>query len=1194
MKPNERQQLAIDANGKELLISASAGTGKTSSMCKRIVHRVARAENPLSLDRMLIVTYTVAASADMRRQLTKTLRDELVEEKDEKRRNRLKEQIRLLPSAQICTIDSFCLDLVRCHFNRLELSPRVRIIGKAEALRVKRRAMKKAMDELYENDDGTFTDLVDGFLNNYSDRELPDKLIDICAFFDNEQEGIDCLTALADRIDREKDLPFSEGLAGKTIAAKNRETLGFYQKEFERFAEFLRTASFSAGEIKNKDADLLLCERLISYVRELSEKAGDPAAFAESAALYNGGTLKKLDRAEYERFKYVKERFSKLFGKQSALKIDFDFSSRRETLEQEAKDLRLLHTLFEKYEKEQEKQKRALSVLEFSDVERFALRLLFENGEKTDLARSLAEDYDEIYVDEYQDVNPLQNRIFEALSRGNRYLVGDVKQSIYRFRGACPTIFSELRETYPMVGEQSAEREGKGRIFFEENYRCSPPIVGFVNFVCRRILNFCTDMTYRDEDDLVCSRKPDESGYIPAYKPAICLLTKNSPLFDADRTECFEAAYTARCIKALINGGVNGKDIAILVNRTKKMPELKRAFAKEGIPLDVTMHKGFFTHPEVIVLRCVLEMLNNPTNDIYLAGAMKSPVFGFTLDELLRIRRAGGKKKLYAALLAYYDQTRDEKCGKLLSFITDRRQKAKEWTADKLVFDIMQSCSLIQLLSYSQSESRRQEIKDNILYFYDLVRTLSADCVGEIGKVLSRIADMANEDDAGDGKSTVVTDGHVRLMTMHSSKGLEFPVCWLYGCAGALEKGGEKIDKSKDFGVTFQIKDKRFPQFRLKSENYTANRILCRANEKSEAMRLIYVALTRAKDRLFISGTVSDKTVSSLDKLAQLSDSGRAAADLCGSHLDLILLASDGGREGADVFLDEYPFDTNTLLTGEKKEPEKEDPEELSRIRRQLEERLDFAYPHEGAVDLPAKLAVSVLYPGILDENGEQETPDETADSILNKGESARVRKPRFILEKEGINANDSPALRGSATHAFMQFCDFGAFEKESFDEAFRKESQRLKEQKFLDEATLKRVEKKGVERFFGSELYKMIMRADRKRFYREQRFMIALPAADFTSDEEKKAGLEGEEMLVQGVIDGFFEAEDGRIVLFDYKTDHFKKEELRDPAACERILIERHKLQLSYYKEAVRRMLGRQVDLCCIYSFALSKEIRL
>ncbi len=1180
---NRGQKDAVYTRGKDLMVSASAGTGKTFSLCMRILEELRQKEHPASVDRMLIVTFTRAAAADMRRKLTKELKTACESESDPEIRAHLKKQKSLLPGARIGTIDSFYLEMVTAHFDALGIPPRIRLANRTEMISVKQRLMKDAMARMYKGRHGKdFERLVGNMIKGYRDNKLIDTFIDIYEKTENRVEGAACLKAAAEEMEAEAELPFAKGLHGAVIVRRNKNIFGFFVRVYRRFLDLYAIENGKAFDVVREE---------LALWEQCEELSNDPLALL---AVLSGADTKRLqfskefhDDPEVEFLKTVRDFAKEFIRSEATLYLDTDLSRYREFFKDSARLTDCLFQLLSLYGEMLFEQKKKKGVMEFSDVARMTYNLLYtSNGEKSEIALKLSEEIDELYIDEYQDVNELQDRIFLALSKKNRFIVGDVKQSIYRFRGACPDIFNGLRESYADICEKGSST---GKIFLRENYRSSVAVLSFVNACIGPLMRLETDIHYMPEDDLV----PGKSVSGPL--PAICYVYESDPMWEDKKRA--EAVYTAKSLKKILQSGVNAQDVAILVRSNKSIPIVREALEKEGISTECSYEDGFFDNPEILLLRCLVEAVDNPTKDICLAGMMKSPIFGFTLDELTAIRREGRGESLFSALNDYTGQTEDARCQRVLSFISAYRKKAQEYPADTLIFRMMDELMILPLLTADKDTEEAQRIRNNILAFYDIVRGIAAGGERNLGKIVLRLEDMAKSQKTETNGTPGDAAGKVRIMTIHASKGLEFQVCWLYG-AGKSIFGANRAELDPKLGYSFGLQDEEIPWLQNKTAVQSACAVKSREESVNEELRLLYVALTRAVSQLYISCAVSENTLANLKRMENYPMLDFYLLEKNSSYIKWIKMALGHGAGLYREFFDELPaieapakeeqserkdaefgesLDGNCVKTPT--EPSEEKDCELECL---FEKRLNFIYPHRASVDLPAKKAVSALHPSVLDDGEEQQEIQEV-QTVPKRGVC-----PKFYLAKKGLEDESDYAVRGSATHAFMQFCNFETLEKEGFE----KEVKRLVDQNFLSWPVAKAVEKRAVENFLKSRLFKSLKEA--KKVFREQRFMIALPAREFTSIEAKKEELGEEKLLIQGVIDCFFVDSAGKLVLFDYKTDHFSSEERKDIMGCEKILRDRHTEQLEYYREAVRRMMGRPVDRCCIYSFSLNKEVEI
>lgn len=1179
--PNKGQHAAIYTRGKELLVSASAGAGKTKSLCWRIVTRLADQETPSSLARMLVVTFTKAAAAEMRKRIGEYIRIELKDAAargDEKTVQHLKKQLLLLPLAKISTIDSFCLEVVRNNFEKLDISPGVRVADGSELQEIKERIMRRCMGVLYDEDPSLMGQLTDGLLTVYADDKLPEELVRFYEQTLSEPGGYTLLDKAARIVEEDAKKTYFESFCGGVCGEKTLQELAFFIEEYEYYLSFLE------GDAENTAQYAFVKKELDELIGLRTLFLKDPEEYCRYLQEYDLARFKgaKGGAKQSEYFKLLRKNAKSYIESKKKQRIDYDLSDSPRLLGESAQLLRLYARLFALYEGQLREKKRKMGVIEFSDILLFTEKLFYdEQGEKTDLARETALEFDEIYIDEFQDVNGLQEKIFLALSEKNRFLVGDVKQSIYGFRGACPDIFSSMRDRFPSVETEGAQ----GKIFLTENYRSNEGVLRFVNSTCGRLLSLCTDMSYFKEDDLVAGKKSAQT-----ILPHICLISggkNNEFLSDAQDKE---AEYTARCIKELIDAGRAPCDIAVLVRSRGQKPErIAAALEKYGVKAAIEKGSSFFEAPEILLVCALLEAIDKPTDDIALAAIMKSPIFGFTMEELTKIRLAQGKKgSLFASVCAYGARTGEEQVCRVPAFLAEYRELSMELTVEKLLWRLYDDLSLLSLLCVGEEEERAEQIGGNLLYFYDMASAFTANSQGRLGAFLAQISYLSQKGKGVESERADAPADAVQVMTFHGSKGLEFPVCWLYGCGDRLALSGKSIPFDRTLGPRFPLVDRE--QGILSSKNALYHAIETRAREKglNEELRLLYVAMTRAVEELYISGSAS-KDLLSLFEVSECIKTKRGHPELMGtpSYLSFIACALGKDRGNCQIHIDSFPWQIREW----KEEASLQDfmeqtdaPRVLTERAQQLlacyRDRLSFNYPYEDAVSLPAKLAVSKLSPDIFDEEKEEE------QELLYSVEEDIV--PLFYADQGKETHTATSAQIGTATHAFMQFCSFERVEAWGVGA----ELSHLTREKYLDARTAGLVEEGAVAAFFESALYHRLKHA--RQIYREKRFLYELPADQFSSETQKKSALFGETVVVQGVIDCFFEDEEGRLVLFDYKTDHFSKEQLRDPEGCVRILRARHAQQLTYYKKAVEQLTGRAVDETLVYSFALGKAVSM
>ena len=905
----------------------------------------------------------------------------------------------------------------------------------------------------------------------------------------------------------------------------------------------------------------------------------------------------ELSAAKELRDEFKKER-EKLAAKFCSLNAE---QIRRNQLDTAAV-LRKLHTLLTLFGNRFAAEKRKRSLVDFNDLERMAARLLIgSDGQPTEIALSTASHYYEIYIDEYQDVNSLQDSIFTAVSHNNRFMVGDVKQSIYAFRGAEPDIFQSYRGEFARADDDEAP-PAKGRtVFLSDNFRCDKPVIEFANLVSQRIFtNGSGSLPYYPEDDLVHSKNASELG-----TPVQLRLIDGSEGEDDDPDDVSlrEAEYIASEIKKLLKDGVksDGKpikpsDIAILMRSAKAHSDaFAEVFERESIPFYNNVSGDFFENAEILLALCLLNVIDNPTRDIYLAGLLKSPLYGFTLDELILIRRHTSDGSLYDALRAYTADKKFAKGERFLSALAEYRRRAEGLPVDKLIWYLYTDTGLPALV-YGGDDQQSKRRRANLTLLYEYARRFEASSfkglynfIRYINDILENKAQLETAKIYGDSSETV------KLMTIHQSKGLEFTVVFLCGCGKRFNEADLKanIVVERSLGIAPKLADSTgFARYDTPVRQAIAKKLA--DSQLDEEMRVLYVALTRAKERLYVTGMVKEPQ-KLLDKA--YNEAPRLSRSLImrnGGYLRWMLLAAanyelTAGEKPYEIEIipaktetDEICAPTDPAANADETFSASDSP--LEDFRRLVSERFDFAYPRSRAAKLPAKLSVSDLYPTVLDDDGSAKLESEPDQPI-----TAKV--PLFLSADADSSASASE--RGTATHLFMQFCDFSFFDRRSPEELpalVSDECARLLERRFITPRIASLINQRQLVRFFKSRVFAEICASP--RVYREHRFNVRLAAGDFTADPTLADELRGEAILVQGVIDCFWENPDGSLTLLDYKTDFIPRDMPR--AEAERMLLDRHRLQLSYYRAACARVSAKKIARTLIFSFGLGYEIEL
>ncbi len=1154
------QQKAIETRDKTLLVSAAAGSGKTSTLTERIIRSITDEKIRADLSRMLIVTFTRASAADMKRKISEALSDAIAQDPENRH---LANQMMLLESAKICTIDSFYFDLVKSNATSLGIPENLRIADSSEISLLYRAEMEALIDFFYEKEPD-FADFMENFTTIGNAESAINTFLSIYQNLLSYQDGIHLLSQYEAQLREAATKDFLETVYGETAKAQSLAALHY-------MSNILQSA---VNWFENANNPKLITNYLPAFLADLAVvKTAETAISADSyeeakicLEQYEPLSLKAVKDLDEDsaRYKALRDTVKKLIPSLGKKYFAFAPDEISLLMKKTADVTHMLYLFLSEFDNRIFAEKMTSNLCDFADIRRFALKLsVKENGEPTDLALSYRERFDEIYIDEYQDVDEVQDLIFRSLSKPRgRFMVGDIKQSIYGFRGANPSVFAGYKKSFPLLGENEGDTAS---IFMSNNFRCDKTVVDFSNLVFSYLFSGCGEsIGYTPEDDLIFSKRTDSAPH-----KVVLALTANeetkedSPLKPPYDEAAWIAAEITRLVKEETKADgtpIRYEDITVMMRAKSDLAILKEVFERFDIPCQSGEEVNFFENPDVLLMLAFLTTIDNPRRDISLAGVLRSPFFGFSMDELIAIRQ-NGECSLYDELLSVSEEegALPQKCRDFLKTLGAWRHKAMTLPTSKLLKTLYRDMSVMSL-SGSKSE--------NLLRLYEYARSYESGIFKGLNSFVSYVNELIARDtklESSEGQSSA---NAVSIITIHHSKGLEFPVCFLYGCGKKFNSSSrENLKFDTVLGIGLKLHDESgFGQIDTPVRRAIMDRRA--AAEREEEMRVLYVAFTRARERLYLTAAISDpsKLKMRAENLAIFSSAYSILA--ANSFLDWIMASLYGKNTEEILTTVEVPklHILPRLTTTQETENPDVDPDLLKMLR----DRFTFEYPYKHISELPAKLSVSKLYPTVLDE---------TEDLVLSD--------ESFLLPESLVSTkNATAAERGTATHTVLQFCNFDFAKKYGIKE----ELARLCEHKFIDPKIADIVNLGQLNRFFESKLFDRIQRA--KKIWREQRFNILLPAAEFTND--KKALLDGETIAVQGVIDLFFEEANGDIVLVDYKTDYLTPEELKDPDLALKKLAERHGQQLNYYAKAISLMCSKEPKEKLIYSLPLADTISL
>ena len=1206
-KWTDSQLDAINTRDRTLLVSAAAGSGKTATLTERIISSVLDENDPINIEDMLIVTYTRAAVGELRERIGKAVKKALKERPNDER---LERQLHMLPSAKISTIDAFCADILRANAERVGINPSFRVPDSAEAQLLAENILAGLLEAIYEGElpevatPKELDALTDCLAQARKQNELPKIIHKIYSSTLNALEGVGAIGMLVDEFDPEKFAGVENTGFGRYCIDRLGELISHYSRVFRdmrseisaiggkyaKVIDMIDDALALIDTLKSKSAYTDIRDVLISYEFKRAASVSDKDPLPP---------IKIMRKAFKEDIEKIRDDF--FLHPEEEWRIAYGGLYRQ---------FNVLYRVIKEFDRLFRQEKTRRGMCEFSDVERLTYECLWQDGEKTDVAKEQAKLYKAIYIDEYQDVNSLQNKIFEAISTDtNRFMVGDIKQSIYEFRSANPKIFAGMKKSFPPLktkGDYPA-----ASIFMSNNFRCDEGVIDFVNDVFDRIFHYLREsIGYVEGDRLTFSKVYDHEK--PAYVyPQVCLVPSFATS-DPRRALIGENTdlvpeVVSRKIKELLEDGhldngekIQPRHIAIILRNVKnKGVKYARELAKLGIPTALAENERFFINPDVLLVLCLLNSIDNPHKDVYLAGLMCSPIYSFKLGDVALIRKLAPADTLYDSLVKYAEESEDgERVRRFLDKLSAYRLMSEGMPTDKLLMRLYHETGLLAL------SSSKKESKDNLMLLYEHARKFESGSFKGLYNFISYVNQLTGRESDFDKREAPGECDAVRIITAHGSKGLEYPVVFFAGGTKSFKKSGDSMEEPRfeyeeGFGMGMFLRtESGLARVRNATKNVIKSYRLRKKIE--EEARVLYVILTRARERLYVVGGVKADIDSFDAEVAAAREylseySVYKIPNLLGMVLEAkafdYKLPTEFLREPPVVFTDKaYELIENGETLDTDAEDERDDTEQSNAeavapvdVLAQLKERFFFEYPLDHLTRLPGKLSVSKLYPTILDGSDEFAVKlDDGEEKTEQNEEEKRAYLPKF-RSKEDVNLS---AERGIATHMLLQFCSLERLKKEGA----KAELSALKFGGFLSEKDAELVRIKEVESFRNSRLIEDMMAA--KTIHRELRFNVKLPASDFTDDEELKRLYTDERVLVQGVIDCLYEDAEGEYHLVDYKTDRLTPEERMDKQKAREKLFSKHSLQLSYYAKAVELIFGKYPKTVEVYSLPLGDTV--
>ena len=1226
----DEQLQAIETRKCNLLIAAAAGSGKTAVLVERIIRIITNEESPVDIDRLLVVTFTSAAAAEMRERIASAITKALEVNPNSKN---LQKQLTLLSRANITTMHSFCLDVIKNNFHIIDLDPGFRILDETEGTLLKGEIIEELFEDKYEAEDESFLNLIEAYSGTRDDEKVKEIVLDLYRFAMSGPWPEKWLREKAEAFNIQSKDELSETEWVKVLTENLELEIRALISMLEKAIEICNEVEGLEPYLENLDMDMM---SLKSIEESLNKGLDDIYKSLVSTKFSKLKTVRKnnvSDPEAQERVKDIRNVIKKKIGK---LNEDIFFMCPDDmiiSIKESYPCMKELTELVIEFEERFSLAKKSKGALDFNDLEHLCLKIL--TNEDSNVAENFKEYFDEVLVDEYQDSNNVQEAIIDLVSRKytddpNVFMVGDVKQSIYRFRQAKPELFLDKYQTY-------SKDEGKNRkIQLYKNFRSRYEVINAVNYVFKQIMSKeVGELEYTDEEALNLGanyKEIEEKNVITGGEVELHILDKSGVKNEEEETDLveddeeedigainLEARIVAERIKKLLSKKegeifkvldketgeyrpVTYKDIVILLRATKNWSEVfLDELGAQGIPVYADTGSGYFESIEIRTIMSLLKVIDNPMQDVPMIALLKSPIMNFTFDELADIRLINKERYFYENIKViaseFYEEnfTLKEKCISFLNRLEGWRERAVYTAIDEFIWFLYMDTAYYGYVGAMPNGVLRQA---NLRILFQRAKQYEQTSFKGLFNFINFINKLRKSSgDMGSAKILGENEDVVRIMSIHKSKGLEFPVVFLAGSGKQfnLMDLNKNILYHEELGLGPDLVDlERRVSYSTLPKEAIKQRI--RLETLSEEMRILYVAFTRAKEKLIITGATSnvEKWIKNCCTSASIERDIISSSEVLKgkSYLDWIGMAICKHRDGESLREMLGPVDisikddlstwktriwTKSELIGDKNdEPvDKIDEDnllinsEVEAVDKEIERRLGFSYNFKESTTMKSNFSVSDLKKKNYEELEELDSEDLFKEKI--------EIKPKFLQEEKGITA----AERGTAMHFVMQKLDLT---RVSTINEIKDQLKELVDRELLSNEEFKSIRPNKILNFFKSNLGKRLLDAfnSGNEVYRELPFYTEISVTE--TDGTLSKSLEGEKVRLQGVIDCFF-YEGDNLILLDYKTDYVEK-------GNEEEMEKKYLVQINYYRNALEKITGKKVTESYLYLFYLDKEM--
>jgi helicase-exonuclease AddAB, AddA subunit, Firmicutes type len=1224
----DEQWRAITEEGQDILVAAAAGSGKTAVLVERIIRKILSQDHSVSIDDLLVVTFTNAAAAEMRERIGRALEKQITAHPDDAY---LRRQQTLLSKASIMTLHAFCMSVVKKNYYNLDLDPGFRLMDETEAGLLREEVLDEVLENHYASDDTGFYNLVDQYSGDRNDDIIRSLIFRIYNFSMSHPWPEQWLDSLPSAYLRSENCSVDDFAWTRELKKAFFRYLSGAAASLHGALELCRAPGGPDVYAETLTGDFAQLNQLLA-TKEAGWETLRSAVLSLTFSKLKPASGKNIDRTIKERVRKTRDQVKKAILGYQQNWFARDSSELLQDVRDMAPSVCLLVQLVKEFAREFSAEKHSRSVLDFSDLEHECLAVLRSddaspgNEKPSSVARQYQSHFAEVLVDEYQDTNRVQEAILRLIKRdgtqGNLFMVGDVKQSIYGFRLAEPGLFIEKYKSFSEAGSSGT------KIDLSTNFRSRKEIIDGTNYLFRQTMDESAGGVDYDSAAELQFGAAYPQGKLPVDLELIDRSQDGDPdqgaaedSEDYNATE-LEAAAVCDRIRAMIGDGKNPafqvydrakqqmrplqyRDIAILMrSATTSAAVMKDILSSHGIPAYAELTKGYFDTVEVSVMLAVLQIIDNPFQDIPLASVLRSPIVGLNGDELARIRLSQEQVPYYASLKNYVVTNKDELAGKIAQFfdrLTAWQDFSKTHTVSGLIWHIYRDTGYFDYAGGLVGGTQRQA---NLKAFYDRARLYEKTSFRGLFRFLRFITRMRETGgDLGEARALSEQEDVVRIMTIHKSKGLEFPVVFLAGIGRKFNmkdlSGPALLHKTLGFGTRWIDPDQRIS---VPTLPYLAIQEQLRADAVAEEMRILYVAVTRAREKLILVGAVKDPGKQVQQWLAALDDREWLLPDYLRTtattflgwigpcllrHRQSKVLHELCGRlpDRTAISLDRSEWSVNLIpgneLTVSVTTPPEEANDRLSRLKQwravvshsglqdEVRRRLEWRDPHRKAAHFMAKQTVTEI-------KSQQDYFSTGLDDRLMADRLPAIGgdRPRFL--QQGVL---SPTERGTAVHILMQHLNLASADTM---EMIQVQGQELVLKEILTAEQEASLNYGAILQFLTSDIGREMKSAG--RVIRECPFSLALPAKDVYPDWGKSGPDSVEQVLIQGVIDCIFENGNG-LTLLDYKTDRVTGR-FPEAAAAKTELKRRYQVQLSLYRLAVEKIWKRQVTQLGLYAF--------